>query len=651
LKYRVLFVNTGSKSMSIKEFDLSEVRGPVSLGVKLHREVYETWRKPVYHPDNALILGAGVLAGSKLYGTHRLVAVFKSPLTRGLHVAAMGGAAYQLAARIHAIVVEGYSSRPLILYVRGDESGKVDVSFEEVDERRLEEVWRGYKGLKGTYALTKFIVDENPEFFKAGGGRALVVGPASKYTSMGALFSATLFNGEIDFGSEDLAARGGPGSVLYRAHRVAGIAYTGRFDRSTEAPRELVDLKYVNDYSVKKLGKPYINIVIESGTKYRYDIKLNTGGTFGSNYPHLRTQTPMFNWNMIYLPQDVRERLFNILMKHYWEPFNKEAIETKSWKTCGEPCPIACKKVRKGRFKTDYEPYNGLGPMIGVFDLHEAERLVELSDALGFDAIELGNVVAFVFDALEKGLLRPEEVSLHTKPYFNPSTYSVEYSRVNADLAEKIIESMAWGSNPLLRLIGERGLRSAAKAMDILYKERVEEKGVRFIDLPVYASFGEEGHITPNYYWTPGMVAPLPVLGRYWTLYTGVFLEPEEYATKSYERALMELMIDDSGVCRFHRGWAEKLLPSIYEDFYGLKDVMAFYKKVYRDLAEYQSRGAEPTLWESRKVFDFMAKAASEYANKTWSERVSADEFNSIAEWWARFKSRLSQLVYSTSPP
>ncbi|WP_440059348.1 aldehyde ferredoxin oxidoreductase N-terminal domain-containing protein [Thermogladius sp. 4427co] len=645
-KYRVAFINAGTRSFRFQEYDLSEVRGPVSLGVKLHREVYESWKKPVYHPDNALVIGTGILAGSKLYGVHRLVTVFRSPLTRGLHVAAMGGAAYQFRVDLHAIVVEGRSETPLVIKLIGKDR-RTEILFEEISEDTLENVWRGYRGLKGVYALTKYLVDREQEVFSATSARSIVVGPAAKNTSMGALFSATVFRGEIDFGSEDLAARGGPGSVLYRAHGVAAIIYGGDFDKIVYQPDLLRDIKSINEYFGKKLGKPYLNLVIESGTKYRFDPKLNTGGTFGSNYPHLRIQTPMFNWNMIYLPADVREKIFGILMRYYWEPFNKEAIETKSWKTCGEPCPIACKKVRKGMYKTDYEPYNGLGPIIGVFDLHEAERLVELADAYGFDAIELGNLIAFVFEAVDRGLLKPEDVGLHTRPFFNPYNYSIEYSKLNAELAEKVIESLAWGTNNILRLIGERGLRSAAKILDVLYRERVVEKNTRFIDLLVYASFGEEGHITPNYYWTPGMVAPLPVLGRYWTLYSGVFLEPEEYAAKSYERAVMELMIDDSGVCRFHRGWAEKILASLYDEAYGLKDTLLYYKKLYRLLAEYQSNVAEPALWESKKIFDFMASAAQEYANKTWSEKIGREGYHAIVEWWARFKKKFEELVYS----
>ncbi|MEZ0394188.1 MAG: aldehyde ferredoxin oxidoreductase N-terminal domain-containing protein [Desulfurococcaceae archaeon] len=646
--YRVLFVDAGRRGHWVEEFPLEEVLGPVSLGVRLHLERYKSWSKPAYHGDNALVMGAGLLAGTALYGVHRFVAVFKSPLTRGLHVAAMGGAAYKWNVAADALVVQGRSQVPLAIVIEGKGSGEISVEFHEIPEAELEDVWRGYKGLRGVYALQEYLFDRLPRPFEELGARSVLVGPASKYTSMGALFSIDTFKKSMDWGSEDLAARGGPGSVLYRAHGVAAVVYGGMYRRSASRPAQLSNMRGVDEYSRKVLGKPYITAVIDAGSKYRYDPKVGSGGTFGGNYPHLGKQTPMFNWNMIYLPEEVRARLHGMIMKHMWEPFNKEAIETKSWKTCGEPCPLACKKVRRGRYKTDYEPYNGLGPIVGVLDLHEAERLVELADSYGFDAIELGNVVGFVFEAISRGLLEPSEVGLSGRPRFDPASYSEEDAKLNADLAVEVIESLAWGRNPILRLIAEEGLRAACKVLDVIYAERVAKSGAKFEDLAIYASFGERGHITPNFYWTPGMVAPLPVLGRYWTLYSGVFAEPEEFAAKSYERAIRELMVDDSGVCRFHRGWAEKLLPEVHRDFHGVKDVEGFYRRVYASIVEYQERAlASPSPWDSGKVVDFMASAAREYTHRAWAEKFAKDRGAAAQEWWERFYAKLRELALS----
>jgi len=585
--------------------------------------------------------------GSKLYGIYRFTAVFRSPLTRGLHVASMGGAAYQFRVYADALVITGKSSTPLILKIFDEGDGKPVVEFIEIGEEELEKVWSGYEGEKGVYALQKYLVEKFSKFYREYDGRSILVGPASKYTSMGALVSITLKKGEIDWGSEDLAARGGPGSVLYRAHGVAAIVYGGRFDWSGKVPEELTSVRSINEIFQKLTGKTYVEQVLEHGVKYRFDPKLNTGGTFGGNYPVLKTYTPMFNWNMIYLPVDVRDKLHKLIMKYMWEVFNKEAIETKSWKTCGEPCPLACKKVRLNRYKSDYEPYNGLGPIIGVFDLHEIQRIVELVDAYGFDAIEMGNVIGFVFEALDKNLLKPEELGLPSKPYFDPLNYSIEYSKHNADLAVRVVESMAWGRNPVLRLIGERGLRSAAKILNILYEERVKSAGVKFTDLSVYAVFGEEGHITPNYYWTPGMIAPLPVLGRYWTLYKSAFVEPEEFAVKSFERALYELWIDNTGMCRFHRGWAEPAYPELYKLF-GVGNAFERVKETYMLITRYQEfAGASPEYWDSTKIVDFMEKAAVEFGNKEWATKFAKEKEGAAREWWERFYRKLHELVES----
>ncbi len=644
--YRALFIDVSTRKTWVKEYPIEEVMGPIELGLKIHLEELETWKKPVYSPENALVLGAGLFAGSKLYGSHRLVAAFKSPLTRGFHVAAMGGAAYQFRLGVDAIVVVGKSNKPLILKLEDPGTGEVKVEFIEIEEKRLEEIWRGYKGLEGVYALQEYLSDTYREFYEKYDGRSVLVGPAAKYTSLGALASITLHKGKIDWGSEDYAARGGPGSVLYRAHHVAAIIYGGAYDRSRDLPEQLRDLKTVNQLFLSIAKKPYVTMVIEAGTKYRFNPKLNTGGTLGGNYPHLKTFTPMFNWNMIYLPQELRQRLHDLIMKFIWEPFNREAIETKSWKTCGEPCPIACKKVRLGRYKSDYEPYEGFGPFIGVFEIHEAQKAVEKVDALGFDAIETGQVIGFLYDAMEKGLLKPEELGLPRKPFFNPEKYNIEYSKTNAELAVSILEKLAWGENPVLKLVGERGLRSAAKILDILFEDRVKQAGWRFSDLIVYASFGEEGHITPNYYWTPGMVAPLAVLGRYWTLYKSVFTEPEEYAEKAFTRAIKEMWSDNGGFCRFHRGWLEKTLDKILEQLFGLKDLDGRYKELYKKILEYQDRaGAAPSFWDSRKVIDYLAFGAKEFGNEKWTTLFQLNKEKAAREWWRRFNEKISDLL------
>lgn len=644
--YRALVIDVDRRSRRVEEYPVDEISGPVELGVKLHTERYESWRKPIYHPDNVMVLGAGLFTATRLYGSHRFIAVFRSPMTGGLHVSAMGGAAFQFNVNADAVVIEGYSKTPLIVKIFDKGDGDPVVEFHEIDFNTLHSIWRDYRGSRGTYALQEYLSDRFREFYEKYPSRSILVGPGSLYTNFGALVSFTLIKGKIDHGSEDFAARAGGGSVLLRAHGVVAIAYGGLFDRSKNRPRELLDISYLNNISQEVFKKNYVQVVIDTGTKYRYDPKLNTGGTLGGNYPHLGVTTPMLHWNTIYMDKQTRQKLHELIMRNIWEPFNKEAIDTKNWKTCGEPCPLVCKKVRKDKYKSDYEPYNGLGPFIGIFDIHKVEKVVELADAYGLDAIELGYVIGFVFEAVTRGLLWPSEVGISAKPILDPSEITGEGIDINTKLAVEIVEKLSLGENPVLRLIGDRGIRDASKILDVLYLDRVRERGVRFNDLSIYAPFGEKGHISPNYYWTPGLIAPLYINGKYWTIYSGLFTEPEDFAVKSLERAVYELLVENTGFCRFHRGWAEKIIPILLERIYGFRDPLKRAREIYKLIAKYQKlSGAYPQIWDSRRILDFMAKAAEEYGNTKWIEIFKRDGEYALSEWWSRFYRKLEELL------
>ena len=649
--YRALFIDVSSGSSRIEEFSAPEVLGPIDLGVKLHLERYESWRHPVFSERNVVVIGKGVFAGGKLFGAHRLIAVFRSPETRGLHVSALGGAAYKfMRSGIDAMVIEGRSEKPAVLLIEGGEEGRVSVRIEHIEPDELEKIYGGYQGKVGVYALTKYLADKYWDFVSRNNARILAIGPAALKTIGGAIFSIDIDvrRRDLAYGAEDSASRGGGGSVLYQAHGVAAIIIGGRFEPIKRNPR-LGDLNLVNEISRKALGKNYVQAMVGATVKYRYDESMGTGGTFGVNYPHYKDLVPIFAYDMMYMPKELRMKLHEMIMEHFWKPFNEEVfVRAKSWYTCGEPCPVACKKVWRGK-KVDYEPFNGLGPMIGVFKLDKAAELVDLVDALGLDAIELGHVISWLMEAVWKGLLEPEELGLDKKPFFDPKNYRVEYSDTNAEIARRLIEGLVRKDNEILRLIAEKGLRVAAKELDKRFEDRVKKLGIRFEDLVVYAAFGDEGYMTPNYYWTPGMVAPLFILGRYWTNYSPTFMEPEDFAKSAVGRALKEYLVDNAGICRFHRRWAEKMLPLLYKEMWGVDvDLDAHAREMYRRIAEYDRRaGAEPRFWESMKARDVVVSIASEIKSAEWVERFSKDPWGAAREWWNRFYAKVKEILGS----
>jgi len=648
--YRVVFVDVEKRIWQLEKFSFTKYLGPIDLGIDLHLNKFKSFMYDVFHGNNALVMGCGPFAGSKLFGAHRLVFVFRSPHSGGLHVSTMGGAAFSfIRSSIHAVVIYGESNRPLIIGVWGDSNGSVKVEFKEIDENKLWYVFDNYNGLRGVYGLTRYIYEIFKQYYVKGRGRSIVIGPAAVKTIHGALVSIGLDeNGNPLPGQIDLAARGGGGSVLYRAHRVVGIVFGGEYDPARNEPRQL-NTKFVDELSKRVLGKEYGAVVVEATKKYRFDPRLGTGGTFGVNYVLYRDLVPGFAFNTIYYGKTLRLRMHKMIMEYFWKPFQEKVFESKGpkpWHTCGEPCPGVCKKTWNNT-KVDYEPFNGLGFLIGVLRFEDAKELVELVDMLGFDAIEVGHIVAWIFDLMHRGLLQPEEVGVSNRPYFDPLAYNPErHSPINKEIAYKIIEGLVRGDNEVLKLVSEKGIRVAAKELDKKYAFRVKMFGLKFEDAAVYAAFGEQGYMSPNYYWSPGMIAPLYVLGRYWTSYSPTFSDPEELAESAARRAIMELAIDNAGICRFHRHWAEKLLPHLYREVLGVEiDIVKHSAETYKKLIEYQERaGAVPSFWESRKTIELVATIAAEVGRVDWSEKIIT-RLEAAREWWERFKKKFVRVI------
>jgi glyceraldehyde-3-phosphate dehydrogenase (ferredoxin) len=645
IEYKTLQIDVSTGRFKVEDLG-KDVIGPIDVGIKLHLDIYKSYEKEIYDSHNIVLIGRGVFAGGALYGTHRLIAVFRSPLTRGLHVSAVGGAAYSfMRTGIEAFYIKGKANVPSLVFIKGDEKGEVTVDFVAIDEKKLKDIYTDYKGFKGTKALTYYIMDNYWDFISENRARMILVGPAAIKTSLAGLCvpSIDYINRKIFL--EDWAARGGGGSVLFRAHGVIGIVGGGLYQ--PKFPLKDVSSFLVVDGIVNEvLGESYIEVLRKATEKYHYVHEYRAGGTFGSNYPYYQDKIPLFTWKMIYLSKNERKKLFDLVIKHFHEPFRKEAIDTGNWFTCGEPCPVKCKKVRKGKH-ADYEPYNGAGPMIGVLNIYDADKVIEEIDLTGLDAIETGNILGWLFELLEKGLLKPEELGIEEKPYFDPRNYDLKYSSHNAQLAVKIIKTLVYGNNDILSLIANNGIRAASKKLDEIFEKRVKEVGIRFEDLAMYAPYGKQGHITPNYYWTPGMIVPLFILGRYWTYYANVFSDPETYASVALDTAIREYAMDNAGWCRFHRRWAEEMLAKLYREIYGVNiDPLEHARKYYKLLAEYQRKAnALPTFWDGKRMMEMLKAASCEFDSEKWCKDFRENLEKTAKEWWIRFTKKLGELL------
>ncbi|MEM0379269.1 MAG: aldehyde ferredoxin oxidoreductase N-terminal domain-containing protein [Candidatus Aenigmatarchaeota archaeon] len=554
---RILFIDVNKKESKIRIIENQKIKGVVDLGIYLHINEYESYKYNIFDEKNVLIIGAGKYSYG---GTQRGIVIFRSPLHGGLHISTLGDIGeYIKKSGFDAIVIEGKAKKEVFLIIDNE-----NVIF--LEEEIPESIFKKSEELK----------DKLKDIYDKKNFRILLVGLASKNTKYGSLISLRNDKPEI----LSVAGRGGAGTVLYRAHNVIGLSIGG--DKNYE----------IVQYDIKK--------VAESTKKYRED------GTFRGNYPHLKGNLPYFNFQNIYLNQKDRERLYitfieNILLKDYL--FTSD--------TCGEKCIAACKKL-ENEVKIDYEPANGLGPFIGIFNRNLVKDLIKIADNYGFDSIYLGYVLGLLFEAASKERIDLKIFGLEENPILDLSKYDQDYSEKNYRIAKYLIEKIANGK---IEILGEN-IRKIAKEFKI-------------DDLAYYIPFGENYDMTPNFYWTLGLLLPTAVPGKYYSDYKFIGKLPEEYSKICFERTLYEYTIDNYGMCRFHRVWIETdILKS--EDLENSKYWISRLIE-YRKLAN-----AEPQYWESKRVIDSVKKLLEEF-----NISISPEEY------WKTWYNKYLDLVFS----
>ena len=266
--------------------------------------------------------------------------------------------------------------------------------------------------------------------------RILVTGPAAMHTDMGGIMSVPITKGAISH-VDTWAGRGGFGSALLQQHGIVAIIYGGTVVDDDFRDSKVADEWFRNKYNMRLQQKD-----LESTGKYRYDAKVGSGGTFGVNYSTMGGRVLAFNYRSIFWPEEANGLHQKFIIDHYLRQFNEETIVPRQQATCGEPCAAVCKKMN-GKYKKDYEPYQTLGPLCGIFDQRAAEKLTHYCDAMGFDAISGGGVLAWLMDLLDQNLLTKEELGVTLLPRWDlADSDPVSDSMHNADLGCELIDSI-----------------------------------------------------------------------------------------------------------------------------------------------------------------------------------------------------------------
>ena len=155
--------------------------------------------------------------------------------------------------------------------------------------------------------------------------------------------------------------------------------------------------------------------------------------------------------------------------------------------------------------------------------------------------------------------------------------------------------------------------------------------------------------MVPNQYWVPGMLAPMPMMGKYFVYYGLDFLPPRELGKKCVERMVYELFNENSGVCRFHRKWAEVIVDEIISSHYHFP---VDYKAHQFELAKqiYELDGGAVVPWESERTVDAVWKYLEDIGGdkpdvdlSAWIERFRADKWAAARAYWEELRAGIAE--------
>lgn len=641
LKQRELIIDLTNGDFEIRPIGprISGVHivGPVDYGWARYQARSKETKRAI--PD-ILTWGGGPLAGSRIPGTRRLVICGYSPQWEGFYVSSFGGGAYVMhRVGVDFISIVGAAPQDSVL-ILNHKQGEISLRLEAINPDTL---WTGYPGpdgerLAGFYALQQAVFDRyHQEYDDEDWLRVFAVGPAARATNQGIIGSNQVRKGRI-LPIDEWAGRGGLGSRLLQTHRIAACIFGGDW----EDP-DLKDSKEIDGYFKRYYGETMIKVDLGAGEKYRYVPGFQTGGTFGVNMYTGDDKLFSFNYTSIHQSDASRlEQHEQFILKHYLQQFNDEVIQPKNFAHCGEPCSVACKKY-SGIYKKDYEPYHALGPQCGIFDQRAAEELNHYVDALGIDAIQVGGTTAWVMELVAAGILPAEDFGLPPaeEMRFEFASRSEQFdvvsdSRLNAEYARKVIDMM------LFEDVGElfrAGIRTAAHFLDERYG--LIEPGERTIDRAVFTAHGAQGCMTPNQYWVPGMLGPMPMMGKYFVYYGVDYQPPRELGRRCVERMVYELFSENSGVCRFHRKWVETIVDEIISAHY---DFSINYKAHQFELARqiFSYEGDQVVFWEGERTVDVVWQYLEKWErfglqNETlhdWVRRFREDKWGAARAYW-----------------
>lgn len=363
---RILHINLTKQSFYVEKIDqelLLRYLGGKGLGTYLLLREILAGTNPL-SPENKLIFAVGPATDTVLFGSNRYVVFSKSPLTGGYSESYSGGRVARSIKKTgyDAIIIVGKSKKPCYLVI--DEN--------KVDFEGATHLWG-----KNCYETEDAVLREVQET-KTGvqNVQAVVIGPAGENMVKFACIENNYWRS---------AGRTGLGAVC-GSKNLKAIAFHGR-----------VTCSLFDSEGLKRISKalfaagennPGVEMYQNYGTSALVAI-MNSVEGFPTRY-----------WSKGKLAE--------------WEKISGDEMLDKHFvrsKAC-PPCFLKCGKLNRvydGRYAgveiegPEYETIYVFGGLCQIVDFAAIMHLNDICDKYGIDTITAGNLVAFIFHAIEKG--------------------------------------------------------------------------------------------------------------------------------------------------------------------------------------------------------------------------------------------------------
>ncbi|MCC6002741.1 MAG: aldehyde ferredoxin oxidoreductase family protein [Thermofilum sp.] len=366
---KLLYVDLSKEKIEEKDISLEDITtfiGGIGLATKIFMDELNNPRVEPFHPENVLIFMTGALTGTPIYSSSRFVVVAKSPLTNAWGEAHVGGywGPELKRAGYDGIVVKGRASSPVYLYIR---DSKVEI-------RDASKYW----GLT-TYEAGSMILREIPD----NEAKVGLIGPAGENLVR---FSTIAFE-PVPYGPR-IAGRTGMGAVM-GSKNLKAIAVRGTGKIKVKDPARITSI--LQRLLPLIMSSPVTQILSSYGTSGEVEVFYEYG-----DMPIKNFSQGEFNGYKRLSGEYFKEKGFMIGTHGCWA------------------CPVKCWKItdsgkRKMRFP-EYEAIASLGSMLLVDDPEYIVKFYEACNEFGLDVISTGNVIAWLMECYEKGIVRKEDL-------------------------------------------------------------------------------------------------------------------------------------------------------------------------------------------------------------------------------------------------